>query len=665
MSRKLRRKFGGTKIGIEACLCDAGFVRSNSNASFCEACPENFYEKNGVCVSCGVNAISPQASTDELNCTCNTTKCHRNVWHDACEGVCRAHGYECTECQPGHFKSEISSMTVESKCLQCSHGKYQPLFAQDSCISCNAFETTLQMGSVNETDCVCVAGFELVDGICRACQPGFFKSDAGDFMCTRCAIGSFADGNASIQCTTCDNSSAPINAHTTENTGSTHVDHCVCDRGFFLDNNTECLPCVRGSFKDQKGNQICLFCGGHHSNDHSTITHTYGANETGAIDSSHCLDCPLHSGYDADLIGTDYVMNDITKCLCYPGFTNFDESNGCSTCDDYHFKLGYSNNACSLCSANEYWVSTTSVCNLCQLFDADESEHNNVYNSLNGSYNWGTSFADCSCNLGFYQSMQANHSVYTFTTEATCHQCEAGTFRDSFVYKYCDDCAYDDYQPLTGQTECLDCPAHSFTNYTGAQSIQNCRCEAGYEFDNDVCDACIAGKFKSTADSDLERGQCLDCISGTYSDVVATVQCKFCGIHMHSVPQRDSIETCRCDPGFAAENQTTCASCPTGKYSYGGTSGKRFGECLDCPVGKTTILQNRTLPDACLCKPGFGTLDNTALAQCTECVDGKYSTGFANIACYDCGFGGITFPEVGATSFDNCQCNHALGLYEE
>ena len=116
-----------------------------------------------------------------------------------------------------------------------------------------------------------------------------------------------------------------------------------------------------------------------------------------------------------------------------------------------------------------------------------------------------------------------------------------------------------------------------------------------------------------------------------------------------------------CRPGFGGR---PCEACPHGSYNPGNELADTHAECSACPDNKNTTSRGNTAPDACLCVPGTGTSDTAALAACAPCPIGRYALGGSNIPCFSCGFGTISEPESGASSFDHCQCNHELGLYE-
>ena len=737
------------RLGVQACRCFAGHT-PRYNASGCVPCPGGQYEQHGICYSCGSGATSEPASTSPDSCICSNSSCQSMAWSRDCIGVCAQDGSACEACPRGFYKADLSrnvagsslhvGVGLGSRCVPCAIGYYQPLEAQTSCQACPINRTTHDIGTSNLTECICKAGYEPTDSVkCRPCSLGHFKSDPGNHACSPCVLGSFADVTGALVCHTCQNSSNISNAYVTYEMASTSVDSCTCDLGYFLNLSAMmCMTCVPGTFKSTRGSISCTYCGS------AGLLHMYGKQETGAISSDHCVNCPEHSGYDD--VGPSYVMSSVEKCLCFAGYSTFHNISGCVVCDDFHVKLGYSNEKCTLCQPGKYYVDAHTDCMQCALLDADDNYHSFLYNSINGSFTWGTQISDCTCNYGFYVSGNQ------------CRECDAGTYRDSFAYSECRPCALNTYQHNTGKSSCLACPSNSFTISNQSQSINDCMCDVGYAFDVPECVACAAGKFKNSSDHpNIDRGECDLCINGKFSTTSSSASCTPCGTNMHSEEPRDDISTCKCNTGYAGN---PCVECTIGFYT-------QEGPCQQCPAGKTTILNASGTISDCVCLPGYGTAEPTPstftvtswttnperilvmdvpfvltvgqevvvdwtatassnhpfglstssdywatplstvvtqsfddfnykttlllhsldtplfymcryghnfkgvsvqmfsdTASCDICEDGFYSTGFENTPCTHCGFGGVTYPERGATTFDACMCNHALGLFE-
>ncbi|KAJ1470397.1 hypothetical protein T484DRAFT_1575161, partial [Baffinella frigidus] len=132
-------------------------------------------------------------------------------------GFTDADGGECTPCDAGTFKS----VTGSGICTWCpSH-------------------TSSAAGSVEVTDCVCVAGHTAEsDGVpCRACDAGTYKAGTGAGECSVCPVGS--------------SSASGIEALT----------DCKCLAGYGGEpDGVACSICMEGMFKSEVGPGECQFC---------------------------------------------------------------------------------------------------------------------------------------------------------------------------------------------------------------------------------------------------------------------------------------------------------------------------------------------------------------------------------------------------------------------
>ena len=219
----------------------------------------------------------------------------------------------------------------------------------------------------------------------------------------------------------------------------------------------------------------------------------------------------------------------------------------------------------------------------------------------------------------------------------------------------CSSCAFNTYQNQAAQTACLSCPTNSYTNVTGASSISQCYCDAGYEMNVNtyICEQCDAGKFKGPGPE-----SCSACPAGTYS-LEGASECTPCAATETSAEASPAESHCVCQAGFGG---ASCLPCQPGFYSAEGTLEQPDQECQSCPVHKTSAIQS-TLESDCVCQPGFGVDPSSdTSAECTACIDGQYSAG-GNEFCRLCGFATVTDPSTEATSIDACQCDAASGVF--
>ena len=648
---------------VSACICDSGFVRSGQVGQVCLPCPENHYEKDHACHPCGSGARSPSASPSDDSCVCNASVCQNRTWSfdgSPCLGSCEAAIEACFECPPGFFKGSVSAAGNTDACDKCAFDTYQPSAGSLACLHCVHTRQTLHQGATTVFNCTCRPGHEppypnQVTSNCSQCATGHFKRDPGEHSCLSCVHGTFADEEGSTACKLCSSESAIAHANTTAQDASRDVSDCVCLPGYTLDGG-ECRQCVVGSFKHEAGLLACNYCGGNVSHYDAFLHHTYGSGAAGASSVAHCTPCPHNSGQNPLLVGPDaLVMNDVTDCLCFGGFDSFNAVTGCAQCDSYRgfHRVGYGLGACQQCEASHYWVNTFQDCVMCSLDDEDPAlqAHELAVNSRFDNTSWGMSQADCVCRLGY--SRLADE----------CRRCDVGSFRSELAVLSCTPCAVDTFADARGTVHCQACPDNSFTAQPGSTSLGDCLCRAGYAWDGAACVACEPGFFKASDDvSPLARPPCEACVSPFFSDQYGSIACTECDLNMHSEAPRDSAAACECNAGFGGE---PCTVCFWGTFSAGGLPLDQHRECLPCPDGKTTVANASSSISDCVCSPGHGTASpDNASAACSPCGNSYYATGFINTACAHCGFGGVTFPEQGATTFDACMCNHRIGLYE-
>ena len=630
---------------ITDCSCNAGYVFDNPD---CVACAAGTYANDGVCVSCGLNAFSSAASDAADDCFCNNTMCQQFVFTNNCVGICADSPEDCVACSAGEFKNFTSGIGNTDECQSCAVDSYQHQTGQTGCLQCHETRTNQHKLRTTVESCECRIGFEptseLATDTCVACSTGHVKSDHGDFDCVPCDIGQFIDITGASACLHCWQEVNVVGANTTLTSGSTNVDDCLCDEGRYNSNNV-CELCASGSYKSAKGMFACTFCGV------DPVNH-YGADEEGAVSLTHCLSCPDHSGQDKDVIGATNLMDSVSDCLCFPGHDTW-TSSACTACEQYEYKIGYSNDECIFCPAGHYFVSSNQLCLMCDLVDGTNTSRRhqlNVVNSADNTYSWGTGESDCTCDVGYVRINDINVDY--------CQGCDYGTYRNDPLQLGCTDCALDHYQDQIGMTECIICPNNSHTNATAKTAITDCLCNAGYELHDSehLCIACPAGSF-----SEKGSNLCQLCPENTFSEGAAET-CTPCGANEQSPSASKSQLYCNCMPGYGSNGSATCVACDEGKFSVGGVAQtNQYPVCSDCPTAKTSPSTSDAVND-CVCIPGHEDVGTDASAACTPCVSGQYSHGGSNEPCKICGFGAVTEPTSAAVSFDQCQCDATIGL---
>ena len=148
--------------------CNAG--KYSSDGDHCISCGDGFHSstKSGYCSPCEAGKFTSQDKSS------------------------------CTGCGPGKH-----SGIAAKECTNCEVGKFNNLGNQESCFSCPQYQgTNSTTGSTTcecndlflnttglitgEVSCVCAPGFTLENGLCLACQTGFYKELTSNDPCISC-----------------------------------------------------------------------------------------------------------------------------------------------------------------------------------------------------------------------------------------------------------------------------------------------------------------------------------------------------------------------------------------------------------------------------------------------------------------------------------------------
>ena len=643
------------------CVCDAGYVRQGAGDAYaCEACPVNTFESHGVCVHCGIDAVSAVASSAEAHCACPEQNCSYGILRPPkffgrlCLLHCVAVEHECIACRPGSVKAKISGLGNEEPCVLCNHNYFQELAGQTVCDACTPSRVHFLLGSHSVHDCHCHVGFfpdpdaPGPNTPCLPCAPGHYKGQVSQSPCQRCDAGSFADTLASTACLLCSAHAPVAGANTTLYTAASDVRNCTCRSGYEQLANA-CLPCVHGSFKTAPGSHACTVCGS------VEAPNKYGDAAVATHLAAHCSPCAPNSGQNSSAVSRQQRMLSPQDCLCFPHF----EHNGslCLPCPTLTVKPGYSQGVCAHCAAGQYVQVDSNRCFECYLattatqLGQTQAHEGMAVNAMNASLRWGESQDDCVCHLGYQR------------IEDECAVCAPGHYRGARLPTVCLPCAADTYQDSAASLRCQACPGIAYTNGTGRTSLQDCQCPAGFAWNATDCVACPPGSVRNNT---ATHSPCDACLSGEFQDASGQRECKRCGPNEWSEAPFSALDSCRCSPGSGLRDGQ-CSHCVHGAYSAGGSSTAIRPECVQCPEHKNTSATARQSIDACTCAPGYGIPVNGLIdpaLSCAACATGYYAGGNSNVPCTHCGFGTVTQPEAAATGFGHCQCNRRIGLTE-
>ena len=374
------------------------------------------------------------------------------------------------------------------------------------------------------------------------------------------------------------------------------------------------LPCWQISTVDRANASSACTC----------PANTYNE-DPGAGFSVNCTDCPANSHSSAGATLREYCWCDegYKHNVSWPEREGVDDADFCLPCNPGYYNAEKNKTLCTACPAGKAGNETASTeladCEACPAnFFAEEGQE------------------QCTACREFKVSLPES----TAKTRAS-----AGWVRGGDG-EHCEACEADFYKPNISDTEqCLQCPDHSSTNLSVAQtSILDCKCNAGYEGDlrtpDDTCTACPQGSYK------VEHWSIASCVAcpentTTRDGVIGTLptDCK-CRIQFgiqkdadnNAMKHANGIHICHaCGDG---EKQTDIAN----------------NECGECPAG----TNNDANPNICICNPGHeGQADDTS---CEKCERGFYKSepGIGN--CTACPGQNLTTELTGTILRDNCTC---------
>ena len=386
---------------------------------------------------------------------------------------------------------------------------------------------------------------------------------------------------------------------------------------------------------------------------------------SGGESTINCTPCEYFDGSSASNVATrkDNFKNS-DHCVCKSGYI-FDEDNNlcvnetsydCSgvetTTNDYNYDIQgnymdtvvQTSKSCDGCPNNSSFDSDVNQC----LCDMD-------YYNLNGSCQpcfqnsttLTTGATACVCKPG-YGKLTEFTTIYKDGSH--CSICQAGTFKEGSNDSNCQLCdlSLNQYQPSTGQTECLPCGR-------------------GSNIYQDQCEACGDGRYQviprfskgSTSQTQYPCQDIPDDFIGTssnnYGVYTGIAQC------VGGSKRTATGNKCECpvdEPYFNTDQNAcvpssfTCTSLnrvPT--YSPGYTLGTRLSPLSTSNVNCSGCSPNSSLVSGnCVCNEGYELVGGT----CSPCPKGKYKNGSGNEACLNCGGANQYQDEMGQTTCKTC-----------
>ena len=214
--------------------------------------------------------------------------------------------------------------------------------------------------------------------------------------------------------------------------------------------------------------------------------------------------------------------------------------------------------------------------------------------------------------FSFLEYLQDTGQLRTSNTSATI--CKAG--QHSVPYGVCRDCAENWYQPNPGSTACIQCPPHTFTNYsTGSTACVPCG-------NNGTCvipqtttidgPKCRPGFFVSLFEPNQHRVFCKRCSADSISTAVDSIRCTLCQAPF--IPNANQTACRLCSSPFKADRASgTCIECPLNHYATNSS-------CVPCAAGSERPLSTLQCTPCTnhMVSPGDG-------SSCAPCADNTQS----------------------------------------
>jgi len=248
------------------CSCIPGYHHELANSSTCSACPEGKYKDLNAtsCFSCPSSTFADvkAASSVDMCKSCPTLYYWR--WFPLTSADFRVYpqfnlsesSFKLLLEQCGCNQGEGLNPSLVPYCVPCEAGKYKDVFGPFNCSSCPSHMTS-HLGSVVKIDCVCDKGYTGQDGVnCTSCPAGKFKSVTGSALCSSCPVSKYSSSLAAPDISAC--LSCP--EHSFSPAASSLISDCNCNAGYAVVNETICIACVPGKYKNEVANKGCTDC---------------------------------------------------------------------------------------------------------------------------------------------------------------------------------------------------------------------------------------------------------------------------------------------------------------------------------------------------------------------------------------------------------------------
>ena len=640
----------GECLACSGTTCCDGYGLENGT---CQECESGRYSNNNICQECPAGSVPIVNRTSPFNYITSvdfdetgSNACYACASGKAPQfGICLhcpkgqyAFNGVCTACSPGHFKSNVTTVS----CSQCPAGFFTNTPGAEDCQPCPQNEINTVVGSATCSACPPLNTTTVDNGTSITVSQSQFSPKGAKTCHTNCDAFDYAF-NVSGQCVYC--SSGQYTSHSDIN-DQTQCESCPLGYVKPHDYNNVCVECVAPMVSND-ARDLCIVCPEGQDYSNKTCQHcaagTYKDTQMNTCDNCDggtfqdeigqasckvcpegrfspeedvpiitCADCP--SGF----IASQNATSECFRCTAGKGFTG--STTACSNCS---FGTETVAGLCVECSAGKQGVHPNG-CETCPYGQVSENSNSSCQPCSAGRYFASASLCG-TCNASEFQFPNKVGSGSTYCIDcppnstATCQQCSPGTFNEDGACKSCAAGLYND-----GQRYCQECPETSIPNteQTG-------------------CETCLDGTYKSslTACTDCPLGYvgtdatCAPCPKGQYQDQAGELQCKTCDIlQLETTSGTGSTDETDCKSCEALGSysatvilQGTCSICQAGKVV---SSTK--ASCENCPLGRHRASADIT----CLPCP-IGTYSDD-ISPCKECAAGRYTSEPGQSSCQNC-----------------------------
>ncbi|CAD8205213.1 unnamed protein product [Paramecium octaurelia] len=601
-------------------------VCSGGSGLFCSSCFPKYYKATSSCNSCPT-----YCATCTSNSVCQTCVDHYLIIGTLCQvcdascKTCQTTTTTCTSCDAGQYLSGSSCLPCTSPCSECVNAStsctacidsnrtavnYQCVCADEyytdgsnQCQPCAAPCSKCENNATNCTDCVTTFTLSTAIPYKCDCSFGYFQVDSQtcDVCVSPCETCEFNQShcltcldpnsivNSSYQCVcqlgwlldadgvTCNQCQLPcLECVDTINKcvtcyDQTHQspDTCVCEPGWIIDPNYNCISCQQPCKTCEISTSQCLTC--------LDINQEVNSSKQCVCKSTYYADSPITCAqcqqpcYECDTIGcincidVNQILDSNKQCICKSGYVQ--SGYVCLQCL----------NPCTTC------INSVSQCLTCM-------DPNQIVQNFK-----------CLCKEGFVK--KGNYCCDEYCSDCqgvdSCNSCIKGYFLTNInrclqCIDYCDICY--------NQSVCQTCQEGYFIN-------QQSQCEACVPSckvcgDPQICDVCFDGYYLLDWKCEACNQNCLTC--NEVSDKCVTCRPNY---------EINSNNQCFCKFGYY-EEQNQCYRC-----EYPCKTCLSQSICSECFQLSNLHLDENA---QCKCSPGFFWKQNSCSQchqTCLTCID--------------------------------------------